>query len=142
SLIGEEWFRQWWATYLRMSASPGAAMALTRMNMEIDIRHVLPAIHVPALIIHRTGDRAIRVESSRYMAERIPGARYLELPGDDHIMFVGDQDTMLDEIEEFLTGMRAGGEMETVLATILFTDIVGSTQLAAELGNRKWHALL
>jgi pimeloyl-ACP methyl ester carboxylesterase len=136
SLAGDDWFTKWWSTYLRMSASPGAALALTRMNFEIDVRNVLPVIGVPTLIIHRTGDRAIPVEGSRYMAERIRGARYVELPGVDHLPFVGDQDAILDEVEEFLTGMRHAGDLDTVLATVLFTDIVGSTERAIEEGDR------
>jgi pimeloyl-ACP methyl ester carboxylesterase/DNA-binding CsgD family transcriptional regulator len=142
SVAADEWFRNWWATYLRMSASPGAALALTRMNFEIDIRHVLPTVHVPTLIIHRTDDMAIRVEGSRYMAEQISGARYVELPGGDHLMFVGDQDVILDEVEEFLTGMRHGGDLDTVLVTVLFTDIVASTERATEQGDRRWRELL
>jgi pimeloyl-ACP methyl ester carboxylesterase/DNA-binding CsgD family transcriptional regulator len=142
SRAADEWFRKWWATYLRMSASPGAAVALTRMNFEIDIRHVLPAIHVPTLIMHRTNDMAIPVEGSRSMAEQIPGARYVELPGSDHLVFVGDQGVILDEIEEFLTGMRHGGDLDTILATVLFTDIVASTERATEYGDRRWRELL
>jgi pimeloyl-ACP methyl ester carboxylesterase len=142
SLLDDERFRNWWCTYLRMSASPGAAHVLTRMNAQIDVRHVLPTIRVPTLIVHRTGDRTLRVEGARYMAERIPGARYVELPGDDHLPFVGDQDEILDEIEEFLTGARHAAEPDRVLATVLFTDIVDSTRKAAELGNRGWLELL
>jgi class 3 adenylate cyclase len=142
SLATDERFRQWWATYLRMSVSPGAALALTRMNCEIDIRHVLPTVRVPTLILHRTDDMAIPVEASRCMAERIPGARYVELPGADHLMFVGDQDAILDEIEDFLTGVRRGGEPDTILATVLFADIVGSTEHKAREGDRRWRGLL
>ncbi|MEO8378595.1 MAG: alpha/beta fold hydrolase [Acidobacteriota bacterium] len=112
-------FRDWWARYLRMGASPGAAVALTRMNAEIDVRHVLPTIRVPSLILHRTGDRCLHVEEGRYVAAHIPGSRYVELPGDDHLPFVGDQDAMLDEVEEFLTGVRHTIEPDRVLATIL-----------------------
>ena len=112
-------FRDWWATYLRMGASPGAALALTRMNADIDVREVLPSVRVPALLLHRVGDRALRVEESRYMAARIPGARLVELPGDDHLPFVGDQDQILDEIEGFLTGFRPGEDNARVLATVL-----------------------
>ena len=93
-------FRSWWATYLRMGASPGAALALTQMNAEIDVRHVLPSIRVPTLVIHRTEDRCLKVEEGRYVADRIPGAKYVELPGHDHLPFVGDQDAILDEVEE------------------------------------------
>jgi pimeloyl-ACP methyl ester carboxylesterase/DNA-binding CsgD family transcriptional regulator len=142
SLASDERFRRWWATYLRMSASPGAAVALTRMNFEIDIRHVLSAVHVPTLILHRTDDMAIPVEGSRDMAKRIPGARYVELPGADHLPFVGDQDAILDEIEEFLTGTRPGGDLDTVLATVLFTDISGATERAMQEGDRRWRELL
>ncbi|MGV3516910.1 alpha/beta fold hydrolase [Luteitalea sp.] len=112
-------FRAWWATYLRMGASPGAALALTRMNADIDVREVLPLIRVPTLLLHRVGDRALRVEESRYMASRIPGARLVELPGDDHLPFVGEQDRLLDEIEGFLTGFRPGDDDTRVLATVL-----------------------
>ena len=135
-------FSRWWATYLRMSASPGAAEALTRMNGPIDVRHVLPAVRVPALVLHRTGDLAIGCENGRYLAEHIDGARYVELPGDDHLPWVGDQDSLVDEMEEFLTGVRRGPEPDRVLATVLFTDLVGSTELAAELGDRRWRDLL
>ncbi len=142
SVVGDERFRLWWAAYLRRSASPGAALALARMNTEIDIRHVLPAIRVPTLILHRTGDLDIDVRGSRYMAERILGDKYVELPGDDHLPWVGDQDAILDEAEEFLTGVRRGPEPDRVLATVLFTDVVGSTERAAELGDRRWRDLL
>ncbi len=132
----------WWSTYLRLGASPGAALALGRMNTEIDIRPVLPTIRVPTLLIHRTGDKDIDVGGSRYLAEQIPGARYVELPGDDHIPWWGDADAILDEIQEFLTGARPAPEADRVLATILFTDIVGSTERAATLGDRRWRDLL
>ena len=135
-------FREWWAAYLRRSASPGAALALAKMNTEIDIRHVLPAIRVPTLIIHRTGDLDIDAGGSRYMAERIPGARYVELPGNDHLPWVGDQDAIVDEAEEFLTGVRRGPEPDRVLATVMFADVVGSTERAAAMGDRRWRDLL
>jgi pimeloyl-ACP methyl ester carboxylesterase len=118
-----------------MSASLGAAKALTEMNSEIDVRQVLPVVRVPTLIIHQSGDRAISVEGARYMAERIPAARYVELPGDDHLPFVGDQNAILDEVEEFLTGVRRGREPDRVLTRILFTDLVGSTERAVELAR-------
>jgi pimeloyl-ACP methyl ester carboxylesterase/DNA-binding CsgD family transcriptional regulator len=137
----DEQFRQWWATFLRMSASPGAAAMLTRMNMEIDIRHVLPGLQVPTLIIHRTDDLAIRVEGSRYMAERILGARYVELPGRDHLPFVGDQDAILDEVEVFLTGVRPIRTPEHMLATVLVTSIHGATATAVGLDDVRWRAI-
>jgi pimeloyl-ACP methyl ester carboxylesterase/DNA-binding winged helix-turn-helix (wHTH) protein len=119
SLAGDPVFREWWAAYLRMGASPAAAVALTRMNAQIDVRHVLPTIQVPTLVLHRTGDRCLRVEEGRYMASLIPHARFVELPGDDHLPFVGDQDALLDEIERFLSGTRTRTESSQVLATIL-----------------------
>lgn len=112
------------------------------MNAEIDVREVLPSIHVPTLILHRTGDRFIPVGGSRYMAGRIAQARLVELPGADHTPWVGDADGILDEIEEFVTGVRHGPHPDRVLATLLFTDIVGSTQLVARSGDRGWRDLL
>jgi pimeloyl-ACP methyl ester carboxylesterase/DNA-binding CsgD family transcriptional regulator len=132
----DEQFRQWWATYLRMSASPGAARALTRMNMEVDIRSVLPTIRAPTLIIHRAGDRTLPVEAGRYLAEHIPGARYVELPGADHLPFVGDQDAILDEIEQFLTGARPSAAPDRVLTTVLAAEVVGASAPAARLGEQ------
>jgi pimeloyl-ACP methyl ester carboxylesterase/DNA-binding winged helix-turn-helix (wHTH) protein/class 3 adenylate cyclase len=119
-------FREWWATYLRMGASPAAAVALTRMNAQIDVRHVLPTIRVPTLVLHRTGDRCLLVEEGRYVASLIPGARLVELPGDDHLPFVGDQEALLDQIERFLTVERARAESNRVLATILCATLSGS----------------
>jgi class 3 adenylate cyclase len=142
SLAHDEPFRQWWASFLRLSASPGAAMAVQRMAQEIDVRHVLPLVRVPTLILHRTGDRNVHVEQARYMAERIAGARLVELPGDDHLFFAGDGYDVVDEIEEFLTGMRRGAEADRVLATVLFVDIVDSTARAASVGDRRWRDLL
>ncbi len=134
--------RRMQARFQRQAASPGAAVALLRMDAEIEISDVLPAIRVPTLILHRTGDQAVPVMESRYMAERIPGAKYVELPGIDHAPMAGDADAILDEIQEFLTGVRPAPEPDRVLATVLFTDIVGSTQHAAELGDRRWRDLL
>jgi class 3 adenylate cyclase len=142
SLIDDQRFRTWWSDYLRMSASPGAALALTRMNGDIDVRPALETIAVPTLVVHRTGDRSLPVEGARYLADRIRGATLAELPGDDHLPFVGDQDAILDEIEEFLTGVRRSVETDRVLATVLFTDIVGSTKRAVQLGDREWRDLL
>jgi DNA-binding winged helix-turn-helix (wHTH) protein/pimeloyl-ACP methyl ester carboxylesterase len=113
-------FRKWWAEYLRMGASPSAALALTRMNAEIDVREVLPSVRIPSLIIHRAEDACLPAGGGRYVASRIPGARYVELPGRDHLPFVGDQDAILDEIEEFLTGVRPAPEIDRVLTTVMF----------------------
>jgi len=142
SMAHDERFRQWWARFLRMSASPTAAATLTRMNGQIDVRNVLPAIRVPTLILHAVGDRAIDIGGSRYMAERISAAKLVELPGADHLPWLSDADAVLEEIEEFLTGVRPSLESDRVLATVLFTDIVGATERAAALGDRGWHDLL
>jgi pimeloyl-ACP methyl ester carboxylesterase len=136
-------FQRWWGRFERLGASPAAASALMRMNSQIDISGILPTIRVPTLVIHRTEDVTINVEGGRYLAEHNPGARYLELPGTDHIPFVGDNaDEIADAIEEFLTGARAPVTVDRVLATVLFTDIVGSTEKAAALGDRRWRDLL
>src|SRR5687767_165472 len=142
SLANDPQFRDWWATYLRMGASPGAAVALTQMNAEIDVRNVLASIRVPSLVIHRREDQCLKVEEGRYVAERIPGAKFVEFPGNDHLPFVGDQDSILDEMEEFLTGVRHSLEPDTVLATVLFTRIVDAKEHAAKLGQARWDDLL
>jgi class 3 adenylate cyclase len=142
SIAGHDRYKQWWSRYLRISASPAAAVAFSRMNHQVDVRHVLPTIRVPTLVIHRAEDSLNLPAGSRYMADRIPGARYVELPGEDHLWFFGDQDALLDEIEQFLTGTRRVREPDRVLATVMFTDIVGSTERAAELGDRRWRELL
>jgi class 3 adenylate cyclase len=142
SRAGDERFRMSWAKYLRQGASPAAVLALATMNAAIDVRPVLASVHVPTLVLHRTGDRAVPVESGRYLAAHIPGAQLRELPGEDHLPWVGDADRVLEEIEEFLTGVRQRGRDDRVLATVVFTDIVGSTEQAAELGDRAWSDLL
>jgi pimeloyl-ACP methyl ester carboxylesterase len=129
-------------TYFRRSASPGAAAALLRMNTRIDIRDLLETVRVPTLVIHRSHDRDAHVDEGRWIASRIPDARFLELPGPDHLPWVGDQDRLLDEVEEFLTGRRTAPKPDRVLATVLFTDIVGSTERAVALGDRGWRDLL
>jgi pimeloyl-ACP methyl ester carboxylesterase/class 3 adenylate cyclase len=126
----------------RFAASPGAMIALVRMAADIDVRHVLPAIHVPALVVHRREELMVPVECARYLAAHIPGARYLELPGVDHVPWAGDVDTLVGELQEFLTGARATSDPDRVLATVLFTDIVASTERAATLGDRGWRDLL
>jgi pimeloyl-ACP methyl ester carboxylesterase/class 3 adenylate cyclase len=130
------------AAYLRAAASPGAAAAVFQMNREIDVRHVLPIVRVPTLVVHRTGDRFISVEQGRYIAERIRGAKFVELPGVDHVPWIGNADAILDEVEEFLTGARRVPDPDRVLATVMFTDIVGSTERAAALGDRRWRDTL
>jgi class 3 adenylate cyclase len=130
------------AAYMRAAASPGAVQTIMQMNRDIDVRSVLPAVRVPTLIVHRTGDRNIRIENARYMAERIPEARLVELPGEDHMPWVGDTGTLLGEIEEYLTGVRHEPGLDRTLATVLFTDIVSATEQAAEMGDRQWRDLL
>jgi pimeloyl-ACP methyl ester carboxylesterase len=142
SRADDEYFRRWWARFERYSSAPGNALAYFRMNVQIDVRPILSTIKVPTLILHRSGDTFRPPGTSRYIAERIPGARYVDLPGIDHLPYVGDGDAIADEIQEFLTGMRPAPEPDRILATVVFTDIVGSTQQAAALGDRRWRALL
>ena len=134
--------RNWWARYQRLAASPGAAVTLLRRAFDTDARTVLPAIGVPTLILHRTGDPFTGIEHGRYLAEHIPGAKYVELAGNDHLFFAEDTDRLLAEIQEFLTGVREANEPDRVLATVLFADVVGSTEHATALGDRRWHDLL
>ena len=135
--------QQWFGRFERLGASPAAVKALMRMNSQIDISAIVPTIRVPTLVIHRTEDVTINVEGGRYLAEHIPGARYIELPGKDHPPWIGDNaDEISDAIEEFLTGARPPVTVDRVLATVLFTDIVGSTEKAAALGDRRWRDLL
>jgi pimeloyl-ACP methyl ester carboxylesterase len=141
-MAADDSFKSWWARFERLIHSPGSALAYLRMQAEVDIRGILPAIGVPTLVLQRKDDVYRDPGNSRYLSERIPGATYVELPGREHLPFLGDQDAVVDEIEEFLTGVRRGPESSRVLATLLFTDIVGSTQRAAELGDAKWRQLL
>jgi pimeloyl-ACP methyl ester carboxylesterase len=140
SIAEDEEVVQAYARAAARAASPAAAAALTRMSAMIDIRHVLPAIRVPTLVMHRENE--VLAEASRYLGERIPGAKIVELSGSDHMPWLGEQDAVLDEIQEFLTGVRPHPALDRVLATVLFTDIVGSTERAAELGDRRWKELL
>lgn len=138
----DERFRQWWARFERVGASPSAVLALMRMNSEIDVRPLLPAIRTPTLVLHRVGDSRVKVEGGRHLAANIPGAKYVELPGEDHLLWAGDVDAVADEMEVFLTGSRADIEPDRILATVMFTDIVDSTKRASELGDRRWRELL
>jgi class 3 adenylate cyclase len=152
-----EEYRRRWRTFMRHAASPGAAIALLRMNSQIDVREILPAIRVPTLVLFRrdarfghgaaawreAGEDPITPgEEARYLADRIPGSRLIELPGADHLPWIGASDSLLGEVEEFLTGVRSAPEPDRVLATILLTDIVESTALAARLGDRRWRELV
>jgi class 3 adenylate cyclase len=141
SVASDPRFRQWWQRAGNRGASPATARALALTRFRSDLRPVLPTIQVPTLIVHRKENRAALVGHGRYLAEQIPGARYVELPGDEHLPYVGDSDAIVAEIEEFLTGMRRV-ETDRVLATIMFCDIVHSTDLVSELGDRRWHDLL
>jgi len=140
--VGDERFRQWWGRFERLGASPSAVIALMRMNSQIDVRHILPTIRVPTLVLHRAGDTRVNVEGGRYLAANIPGAKYVEFPGIDHVLWATDAGPVADEIEEFLTGTHAESEPDQVLATVLFTDIVDSTSRAEEMGDRAWRVLL
>ena len=142
TIAEDERFLQWQAQAQRFAGTPASARAWFQITMEIDVRAVLPAIRVPTLVLHRTHDRGVPVEAGRYLAQRIPDAKFIELSGRDHYPFVGDGDVLLDEVEEFLTGSRRSREPDRVLATVLFTDIVGSTERAAQLGDRRWKELL
>ncbi len=142
SMAGDEAFRQSWARFERYAVSPAGIKALIRISHDTDARHTLPVIRVPTLVVHREGDQVARPAGARYVAERIQGAKYVELPGRDHLPWVGDTDAILDEVEEFVTGARRDLEPDRVLATVMFTDIVGSTERAVALGDRRWRDLL
>jgi pimeloyl-ACP methyl ester carboxylesterase len=134
--------RQAFAHFMRSAASPAAAVGLIRMNWQIDVRSVLPAIHVPTLILHRRGERAIGVKHARYLADHIHDAKYVEMPGTDHLLFAGDHEAIAATVEEFLTGSRRAHQRNRILATVLLAEIVDSTRRAAELGDRRWRSLV
>ena len=138
----DERFVAWWARFERLVASPSAFEELARVLTDVDVRDALPAIHVPTLVIHRDGDRIVSSAHARYVADHIEGAVLVELAGDDHIPFIGDGDAILDEVEEFVTGVRPAPRVDRVLATVLFTDIVGSTERQAALGDPAWKLLV
>ena len=138
----DENLRRRMARLERQCASPTAAVACIRMSGEVDVRGILPTIRVPTLVLHRTGDARVTIDAGRYIANHIPGAKFVELPGVDHSPEPDMADRIAGEVEEFLTGSRSSVEPDRVLATVLFTDIVNSTKRAAELGDRQWRALL
>jgi class 3 adenylate cyclase len=142
SVAQGERFRRWWAGYLRLSGSPGAAITMALMNREIDVRPILLAIRVPTLVLHRVGDQRAELGEAHFIASSIPDARLVELPGDDRLPWVGDAGAVLDEVEEFMTGARGRFEPDRRLATLVFTDIAGSTARAVELGDLRWRAPL
>ncbi|HEY7750200.1 MAG TPA: adenylate/guanylate cyclase domain-containing protein [Aestuariivirgaceae bacterium] len=142
SVANDEAARSWFGAYLRHSGSPSAVRALSDLNFQLDMRAILPSVRVPTLVLHRKGDRWYSVAEAEYLAEHIPGAKLVILPGDDHIIWWGDQERVVGEVQEFLTGTRAAPPTERVLLTVLVTDIVGSTQKAAEMGDLKWKDVL
>jgi len=135
-------FLVWLAHYQRLAASPGTALRMQRRFYETDVRQILPTVSVPTLVLHRAGNRFVPVGNGRYLAEHIADARYCELPGDDHLYYAGNAEPLLDEVEEFLTGTRHASESDRMLATVLFTDIVGSTAMASTLGDQHWRDVL
>jgi pimeloyl-ACP methyl ester carboxylesterase len=141
SKLADEREREWWGRYERACVSPAMQLKIIEANLLIDIRDVLHLVQAPTLLLHRRGD-FIPIEGARYMAERIPGARLVEMEGEDHWPWIDDPDEVCDHIEEFVTGVRRAPEPDRVLATVLFTDIVASTERAAEIGDRRWRELL
>ncbi len=142
SVAREAAFRSWWATYLRMGASPGAALALTKMNAQIDIRPILKTIQVPTLVLHRRGDKCLLYEEGKYLADNIPGAKFVELPGEDHLPFVGNTDEVLGPVEHFLTGVTHDSHIKRTLATVLLAKIDESGKVDKQLaGIAKAHAM-
>lgn len=141
SQLANEPFLRWFGRFERHSSGPGQALAALELDMQIDIRAVLPVIQAPTLVVHRTHD-ALPIGGAKYLADHVADARFVELPGEDHWPWIGDSDAVVDEVEEFLTGERHVPEPDRMLATVLFTDIVGSTERAAALGDRAWRDLL
>jgi class 3 adenylate cyclase len=142
SLAEDGQAKEWLARYRRAGVSPDGIQKIYETFLEIDVRHVLPTLRVPTLVLHRRGDRVVNRRAGEWMADQIPGARYLELPGRDHMPWVGDLDGVIEEIREFLTGVRVAPEPDRVLATVMFTDVVGSTERAVALGDRRWKQML
>lgn len=142
SIAQDEEQVQSWGRFERLAVSPGAARALIHISANTDVRNILPVIRVPTLVLQRSGDRVTRVGGARYIAEGIVGAKYIEFPGSDHFPWTGDTTAILDEVQEFLTGERLNPEPDRMLATVMFTDIVGATERAVKMGDRQWRDLL
>jgi len=142
SLVGTPGVAEFNARVERSAASPAMVQQVFEMYLDIDVRAILPTIRVPTLVLHRHGDRVVNRRAGRELASQIPGARYVELDGIDHVPWAGDADAILGEVEEFLTGERSTSDVDRVLATVMFTDIVGSTERAAELGDARWREVL
>jgi class 3 adenylate cyclase len=141
SRAGDDRFREWFGRCERLGSSPDYAAERIRARFADDVRSLLPDLHVPTLVVHRRDDRLVRVDAGRYLAQHIEGAKYVELPGEDNLLFAGDSDAVLDEMEEHLTGIRTGADGDVTVSTVLFTDIVNSTQQQAALGHRPWSNL-
>jgi class 3 adenylate cyclase/pimeloyl-ACP methyl ester carboxylesterase len=142
SRVGDEDFRRWWARYQRIGASPGTVLSMRKMLGQIDVRDVLPSIRAPTLVLHRAETTWNRIEHGRYLAGHIPGAKLVEVPGVDHFFFTGNSEAFLSETEKFVAGLVGPPESDRQLSTVLFTDIVGSTELAAQVGDRRWREVL
>jgi class 3 adenylate cyclase len=142
NVAGDPAFRRWWARYQRLGSSPGTVLAMRHMLQQLDVRHVLPSIRVPTLVISRRDNRLVEAVHGRYLADHIPGARFLEVEGDDYFPFIGNADLIVDEVEELLTGSRGTGGQDRMLATILVTDIVDSTARASAMGDGAWRDVL
>jgi class 3 adenylate cyclase/DNA-binding CsgD family transcriptional regulator len=142
SAAGDPRYRRWLAQALRRAVSPATARALCDVMFWTDVRSILPTVRVPTLVIHRAGNRYLTPEHGRYLSEHICGAKYVEVSGDDHVPYLGDSEAVIGEIEEFVTGSRRSGESESLLLTVLFCDIVASTERAAALGDRRWHSFI
>ena len=136
SVRDDEHYQEWFAKLERLSVSPGAAVALARNMIQMDVRDVLPTIRVPTLVLHKRDDQVVPLQEGKYIADHIPGAKFVELPGADHWPWIGHEEAV-EEIQEFLTGMRDGPEPDRAVATMMFVDIVDSTMRAAELGDRR-----
>jgi class 3 adenylate cyclase len=141
SRVADERFRAWYARSTRSTSGPDQIADLVRASFEHDVRSLLPSVSVPTLVLHREGNRLIHLVAGRYLAEHIPNAKFVVLPGDEHLFFMGDTDALVDEIEEFLTGARTGAEGDVLTMTVLFTDIVASTEHQARVGPREWSRL-
>ena len=143
SMANDPSWTRWWVRYLRAASSPREMLQFVRVNLELDIRPILPSVRVPTLVLNRVGDALVSSDASRYVADHIPGARYVELPGNDYFPWVRDCDELLAQIEQFVTGRRPiVVDTDRVLTTVLFTDIVGSTAQVAGMGDRRWRSVL
>jgi class 3 adenylate cyclase len=142
SIADDETAKRWAGRMERFSASPAMLRQTFQMFFDTDVRDIVGSLTVPTLILHRTGDRVVNVRAGRWLAEHIPGAKLVELPGSDHAGFAGDSDALIDEVQEFVTGVRGEPDLDRVLATVMFTDIADSTKTAVQLGDKRWREVL